>query len=66
MAIDAHRHYTTVPAGLRVFRALQISHMGMPVKSVVTISDDEIRASLEKGQILLDERGSREAHSRSG
>jgi 4-oxalmesaconate hydratase len=58
MIIDAHGHYTTVPAGLRVFRALQISAMGKPVKSAVRISDDEIRASLEGGQIrLLDERG---------
>ena len=32
--------------------------MGKPVKSAVTISDDEIRASLDKGQLrLLDERG---------
>ena len=58
MVIDAHGHYTTVPAGLRVFRALQISNMGKPVKGAVAISDDEIRASLEKGQLrLLDERG---------
>jgi 4-oxalmesaconate hydratase len=58
MVIDAHGHYTTVPPGLRVFRALQISQMGRPVKGAVNISDDEIRASLEKGQIrLLDERG---------
>ena len=58
MIIDCHGHYTTVPAGLRVFRALQISSMGKPVKTAVAISDDEIRASLEKGQIrLLAERG---------
>jgi len=58
MLIDAHGHYTTVPAGLRVFRALQISQMGKPVKKPVAISDDEIRASLEKGQLkLMDERG---------
>ena len=58
MVIDAHGHYTTVPAGLRVFRALQISQMGKPVKSTVNIGDDEIRASLEKAQLkLLDERG---------
>ena len=48
MIIDAYGHYTTVPAGLRVFRALQISQMGKPVKGTVNISDDEIRASLEK------------------
>ncbi|MEQ1574169.1 MAG: amidohydrolase family protein [Vicinamibacterales bacterium] len=58
MVIDAHGHYTTVPAGLRVFRALQISLMGKPVKGAVNVSDDEIRASLEDGQLkLLDERG---------
>jgi 4-oxalmesaconate hydratase len=58
MIIDAHGHYTTVPPGLRVFRALQISNMGRPAKGAVNISDDEIRSSLEKGQIkLLDERG---------
>jgi 4-oxalmesaconate hydratase len=58
MIIDSHGHYTTVPAGMRVFRALQISNMGRPTKTAVSISDDEIRASLEKGQIrLLDERG---------
>jgi len=58
MIIDAHGHYTTVPPGMRVFRALQISNMGRPAKGAVNISDDEIRSSLEKGQIkLLDERG---------
>jgi len=58
MLIDAHGHYTTVPPGLRVFRALQISQMGKPVKKAVAMSDDEIRASLEKGQLkLMDERG---------
>jgi len=58
MIIDAHGHYTTVPPGMRIFRALQISNMGRPTKGTVTISDDEIRGSLEKGQIrLLDERG---------
>jgi 4-oxalmesaconate hydratase len=58
MIIDAHGHYTTVPPGLRVFRALQISQMGKPVKAALDISDDEIRGSLERGQIrLLDERG---------
>jgi 4-oxalmesaconate hydratase len=41
-----------------VFRALQISNMGRPKKTPIAISDDEIRSSLEGGQIrLLDERG---------
>jgi 4-oxalmesaconate hydratase len=58
MIIDSHGHYTTVPPGMRVFRALQISNMGRPAKGAVSVSDDEIRSSLEKGQIrLLDERG---------
>ena len=47
MIIDCHGHYTTAPAAMRVFRALQISNMGRPKKGAVTISDDEIRASLE-------------------
>lgn len=58
MIIDCHGHYTTVPPGLRTFRAMQISLMGKPAKGTVAISDDEIRASLVKGQVrLLDERG---------
>ena len=58
MIIDCHGHYTTVPPGVRVFRALQISNMGRPKKPRFAVSDDEIRASLEQGQIrLLDERG---------
>jgi 4-oxalmesaconate hydratase len=58
MIIDSHGHYTTVPAGMRIFRALQISNMGRPSKGTVNISDDEIRSSLVKGQLkLLDERG---------
>ena len=58
MIIDVHGHYTTVPPGLRVFRALQISNMGRPTKTAVSISDDELRASLENSQIrLLDQRG---------
>ena len=32
MIIDSHGHYTTVPPGMRVFRALQISNMGRPAK----------------------------------
>ena len=57
MIIDCHGHYTTVPAAC-VFRALPISNMGRAKKSAVSISDDEIRASLENSQIrLLNGRG---------
>jgi 4-oxalmesaconate hydratase len=58
MVIDCHGHYTTVPPAMRVFRALQISNMGRPKKAAVNVSDEEIRTSLERGQLrLLDERG---------
>ena len=53
MIIDAHGHYTTVPPGMRIFRALQISNMGRPSKGAVNISDDEIRSSLEKRRRML-------------
>lgn len=43
MIIDCHGHYTTVPAGMRVLRALQISNMGRPEKGPVTVSNAEIR-----------------------
>jgi predicted TIM-barrel fold metal-dependent hydrolase len=39
MIIDCHGHYTTVPAAMRVFRALKISNMGRAKKSAVSISD---------------------------
>src|SRR5471030_244927 len=58
MIIDAHGHYTTAPQGLRAFRGLQISQMARPSRAALKISDDEIGASLEQGQLrLLDERG---------
>ncbi len=58
MIIDSHGHYTTAPAGVQIFRATQITFMGAPVKHPVNVSDDEIRASLENGQLKLqNERG---------
>ena len=58
MIIDSHGHYTTAPAGMQIFRATQIAFLGNPVKHPVNVSDDEIRASLDSGQLKLqDERG---------
>ena len=58
MIIDAHGHYTTAPAGIQVFRATQISFLGKPTKPAVSITDDEIRDTLESGQLKLqNERG---------
>ena len=58
MIIDSHGHYTTAPAGVQIFRATQITFMGAPVKHPVNVTDDQIRASLENGQLRLqNERG---------
>ena len=51
MIIDAHGHYTTVPAELRAYRALQIANLGRPVKGNVQISDEQIQATLEAEQL---------------
>ena len=58
MIIDAHGHYTTVPPGCgSSARCRSRTWAGRP-RERSTISDDEIRGSLEKGQMrLLDERG---------
>ena len=61
LIIDCHGHYTTAPAGLQAFRNRQIarledSTLAAPV--LVTISDDEIRESIELNQLKLQrERG---------
>ena len=57
MIVDAHGHYTTVPPGCGSSGACR-SRTWDGRKGTLTISDDEIRASLENGQLrLLDERG---------
>jgi len=58
MIIDVHGHYTTAPAALEAYRGYQVSQLGNPTKGTLKISDDEIRESLEKGQLKLQqERG---------
>ena len=63
MIIDCHGHYTTAPAQLGDYReaqkaALKIDPCHVGEKGVVTISDDEIRESLEGAQLRLQrERG---------
>ena len=58
MIIDCHGHYTTAPSGIHVYRAFQIAFMNKPNRTKVSISDDEIRESLENGQLKLQvERG---------
>ena len=62
MIIDCHGHYTTAPGGLQKFRDAQIAGLKDPAQTPsresLTISDDQIRDSLEKAQLKLQrERG---------
>jgi 4-oxalmesaconate hydratase len=58
MIVDCHGHYTTYPAGLDTYRANQIGQLGTPSKGTLRITDDEIRHSIETGQLKLQrERG---------
>jgi 4-oxalmesaconate hydratase len=62
MIIDCHGHYTTAPKALQVYRDSQIAGLTDPLrpasKGAVTISDDQIRDSLENAQLKLQrERG---------
>ncbi len=61
MIIDCHGHYTTAPEPLQLFRDAQIQayKAGIALPEVPSISDDQIRESIEQNQLkLLIERGS--------
>jgi 4-oxalmesaconate hydratase len=63
LIIDCHGHYTTAPKALEEWRNRQIAHLNTPKLgpkvSELTISDDELRASIEGNQLrLMKERGS--------
>ncbi len=61
MIIDCHGHYTTAPEGHQLFREAQLAawKAGRPLPDAPTISDDQIRESIERNQLrLLRERGS--------
>jgi len=62
MIIDCHGHYTTAPAAHQRFRDAQIAALKDPGAAPATpgtISDDEIRESIEKNQLRLQQqRGS--------
>src|SRR3989454_2777213 len=63
MIIDVHGHYTTAPAALGAWRDLQIASLTDPGKaptpSDLTISDDDLRESIETNQLAkMRERGS--------
>ena len=60
MIIDCHGHYTTAPAPHQAYREAQLAahKAGEPLPAPKTISDDEIRESIEQNQLrLLRERG---------
>jgi 4-oxalmesaconate hydratase len=58
LVIDVHGHYTTTPPGVEAYRGGQIAQLGNPVKGKMNVTDDEIRHSIETGQLKLQrERG---------
>lgn len=62
MIIDCHGHYTTAPKSLEGWRAIQVKALDgsliTPKRADLTISDDQLRESLEKAQLRLQrERG---------
>jgi 4-oxalmesaconate hydratase len=62
MIIDCHGHYTTAPAAHQKFRDAQLAGIKDPTEPAArpgAISDDEIRESIEKNQLRLQQqRGS--------
>jgi 4-oxalmesaconate hydratase len=62
MIIDCHGHFTTVPKQIHEWRKKQLASANdpanQPKKSELVITDDEIRAAIEGGQLKLQkERG---------
>src|SRR5881296_4246868 len=62
MIIDCHGHYTTAPKELEAYRQKQIAELKEPSsarsKGAISISDDQIRESIDKAQLKLQrERG---------
>jgi 4-oxalmesaconate hydratase len=62
MIIDCHGHYTTAPKELQTYRDAQIAGLKTPgaprEKGILSITDDQIRESLEGAQLKLQrERG---------
>ena len=63
MIIDIHGHYTTAPKALEAWRNRQIAGIASPAEkpkaSELSISDDELRESIESNQLkLMKQRGS--------
>jgi 4-oxalmesaconate hydratase len=58
MIIDVHGHYTTAPPEVRAWRQRQVAAIGSPFNEPLNVSDDQLRQTLEAGQLKLQrERG---------
>ena len=58
MILDCHGHYTTAPPELEAWRKSQLANPDDAFAAKLTISDDQIRQSLEKAQLKFQrERG---------
>jgi 4-oxalmesaconate hydratase len=53
MIIDVHGHYTTAPPELRAWRRRQVAAIGSPFNEPLNITDDQLRETLEAGQLKL-------------
>ena len=53
MIIDVHGHYTTAPPELRAWRQKQVAAIGSPFNEPLNITDDQLRSTLEAGQLTL-------------
>ncbi|MGH3264035.1 MAG: amidohydrolase family protein, partial [Trebonia sp.] len=56
MIIDCHGHYTTAPAALTKFRGEQLDRLkdpALPLPAQPSISDDEIRETIEANQLRV-------------
>lgn len=56
LIIDCHGHYTTAPAPHQQFRQQQLAHYedtSLPAPQAASISDDQIRESIETNQLKL-------------
>jgi len=51
MIIDCHGHYTTAPRELEAWRQHQLANLDDTSPATLSISDDQIRESLEKAQL---------------
>ena len=53
MIIDVHGHYTTAPPEVRAWRQRQVAAIGSPFNEPLNVTDDQLRQTLEAGQLKL-------------